>query len=409
MIGVQFDKKDIVRVDKSSALPQLAESLWTQFQKVLWASQSDPYGDSARACRRAWNLLDVIYRVLALGPPDTLSRDTMWILGVYRKIQSRASIVPQDHSSNAFAGLPVRQAPRFRFTIFSDPTDPGWVWWHQIMWESDSHTSKDFDWLVDFLHEVYSKDHETAGDILVLLSSMWASCSPTKQHLYVKKLIACMGSSMPPRLRHAALLAAHSSREVLASINVVDDALSLAILTAVCPQPGVTSTDGPDRFFHYNRDLCYLELIFALARNSYWRPHLCCQIDRAIRMITVCCESYAMHTFYLAGIFLRMTSEQVSSFSSITEQQWWDMMRKAWPAFLIIDSTRCVKLLPVLVEGTKKYMYIASKSDLEVLIEQVDNLIGEVEMRDLLEQIEGVEVAVQELRGMANDMLVESS
>ncbi|KIK31752.1 hypothetical protein CY34DRAFT_19603 [Suillus luteus UH-Slu-Lm8-n1] len=228
-------------------------------------------------------------------------------------------------------------------------------------------------------------------------------------------LIACMGSSMPPRLRHAALRAAHSFREALASIDIVDDGdmvltnFSPAILTAVCPQPGATPTDsGPDCFFDHGRDLCYLELIFALARNFQWRPHLYCHIDRAIGIIADCCSlEWCPHAFYLVGIFLRMSSEKVSvtSLSSITERQWWDMMRKAWySAFRTIGNTRCFEVLPVLVEGTKKHIHIASKSELEQLIDDVDDLIRRVERRCLLEEREKV-APMKELRVVANDML----
>ncbi|KAG1865048.1 hypothetical protein DFJ58DRAFT_772162 [Suillus subalutaceus] len=408
MVGIQFDKKDIVRVDKSSALHQLAESIWAQFRKAFWALDGSDLDSDSTGCRRAWDLTDVICRMLQLGLPDPPPSQEMWNLGVCRKIYSRA------RSSERHQSAALRKVQRFRFAVVTDESrwDPAWLWQHQISWKSNSHSPKDFDWLVDYLGDICSNDHETAGDILVLLSSMRVNCSPAKQHQYIEKLIACMGSSMPPRLRHAALRAAHSSREVLAFINVVDDAdmvltkFSPAILTAVCPQPGATSTDGgPDCFFHPDRDLYYLELIFALAKNSYWRPHLHCQIDRAIRMIAVCCESPEPHAFYLAGIFLRMTLEQVSatSLSSITDQQWWNMMKKAWwSAFLIMNNARCIEFLPVLVEGTKKYMCIASKYDLEQLIRRMDRLIVGVEMR-------GVDVAVKELRGIANDMLAKFS
>ncbi|KIK31972.1 hypothetical protein CY34DRAFT_19399 [Suillus luteus UH-Slu-Lm8-n1] len=228
-----------------------------------------------------------------------------------------------------------------------------------------------------------------------------------------------MGSSMPPRLRHAALRAAHSFREVLASIDIVNGGdvvftmFSTAILTAVCPQPGAIPTDL-DRSFHRERDLCYLELIFALARNSVWHPHLYCHIDRAIGMIAVCRESDWAHVFYLVGIFLRMTFEEVyvTSLSSITEQQWWDMMRRAW--FMVrysdvIGSAHNVEFLPVLVEGTKKYMHIALKFELERLISDVDDLIRWVESRDLLEHRERVVDAMKELRVVAKDMLAKFS
>jgi hypothetical protein len=216
----------------------------------------------------------------------------------------------------------------------------------------------------------------------------------------------------------------------LVSIDVVDDAhmvltdLSPAMLTAVCPQPGATPTeDGPDCFFHDDRDLCYLELIFALARNSVWHPHLFGDghIDRCCSIIAKSCDlvddyldksrdrDLQPHAFYLAGIFLRTTSTEVSvtSLSSITVQQWWDLMRKAWySAFLTIDNIHCVEFLPILVEGIKKYIYIASNPELELLIGDVDNLIERLKGRGLLEQREGVTVAVKELRGIVNDMLV---
>ncbi|KAG1782185.1 hypothetical protein EV702DRAFT_1070371 [Suillus placidus] len=435
MVGVQFDKKDIVRVDKSSALPQLAESLWAQFQKVLWGSDE---GDLDRA-RRAW-LLDVICRVLDrdlpglllpdrrlpnLLQPNILQPEKIWSLGMCRKIYSRARSFEQtDRDSSAL----LLKVQRFRFTVNPSfgirnppaPTDPAWLWYCQILWQDNSHSPEDFDWLVDYLGDICSNDHKTAGDILVLLSSMTVSCSPAKQRLYIERLIACMGSSMPPRLRHAALRAAHRSREVLASINVVDDAdavltkLSPAILTAVGSQPGTTPTDYADRLFHRDRDLCYLELVFTLARNSVWHPHLfggghidwCSIIAKSYDYGFI----YEMYAFYLAGIFLRTTPKQVSvpSLSSITEQQWWDMMRKAWCVDddRVISNAHCVEFLPVLVEGTKKYMSVALKPDLELLIRDVDDIIKRLKRRGSLEQRE-VTVAVEKLRGVVNEELAK--
>jgi hypothetical protein len=341
----------------------------------------------------------------------------MWNLGVYRKIYSRASSSEQNDRDSL---APLSTVQRFTFAFddirpHGNPAAPAWLWQHQISWQGDSHLSEDFDWLVDYLGDVCSNDHETAGDILVLLSSMKVSCSLAKQLLYIEKLIACMGSSMPPRLRHAALRTAHNSREALASIDVVDDAdmvltkLSPAILTAVCPQPiAASADDDPDCFFHDARDLCYLELIFVLARNSHWRSHLYCQLDRAIRLIASCCETHQLHAFYLVGIFLRMISEEasVTSLSSITVQQWWDLMKMAWySASFTIDNTNCVEFLPVLVEGTKQYMCVASNSELVLFVRDVDDVIKSLEEQGPLEQRERVTVAVKELRGIANDML----
>jgi hypothetical protein len=114
------------------------------------------------------------------------------------------------------------------------------------------------------------------------------------------------------------------------------------------------------------------------------------------------------HAFYLAGIFLRTTSEELSdtSLSSITEQQWWDMMRKAWNlAFLTIDIASCVEFLPVLVKGTEKYMRTPPKSDLEELIKDLDVLIRRLERRDVPEQRDSDRVAVADMKGLRNEVL----
>jgi hypothetical protein len=367
-------------------------------------------GRAAREARAALQARAPLQALPALAVLVTLAGPA---LGTLRAGLEALAVLP------TLAALTAPEAP-------ASPASPAWLWQHQIAWQDNSHLPEDFDWLVDYLSDVPFDDHTTAGDILVLLSSMRVSCSPTKQRLYVEKLIACMDSSMPARLRHAALRAAHNSREALASIDVVDDMdmvltkFSLAILSAVCPQPGVTPTDDdPDCFFHGDRDLCYLELIFVLAKNSAWHSHLSedGHIDRCSSIISKSCDFFMdslirglhdlqPHAFFLAGIFLQTTSTEVSvtSLRSITEQQWWNMMRLAWySAFLTIDNTHNVEFLPVLVEGTKKYIYIASKPELEGLIRRVDELIERMEGRGLLE---GVTAAVKKLRGIVNDNIV---
>jgi hypothetical protein len=123
MVGVQFDKKDIVRVDKSSALPQLAQSLWAQFDKVLWTSDGD---DLDSAVRRAWHF-DIIFRVLDRDLPDLLPPSEMWNLGVCRKIHERARSYEQNDRDSSASLLKVQ---RFRFTIHANgvhPADPAWL------------------------------------------------------------------------------------------------------------------------------------------------------------------------------------------------------------------------------------------------------------------------------------------
>ncbi|KAG2140830.1 hypothetical protein BD769DRAFT_1428954 [Suillus cothurnatus] len=197
----------------------------------------------------------------------------------------------------------------------------------------------------------------------------------------------------------------------MASIDAINDArlpdmvltkLSPAILSVICPHPGTTpADDGPDHVFYHPRNLCYLELVFALARNLNWHPHLSGDrhIDQCISMIPEYCVSKSSdaHAFYIAGILLRIASEQTSdtTLSSVTEQQWWDVMRCAWnsPFYGIYPDLTFV----VLVDGTKKWMHIASKSDLEQLVGNVDQF---------LEYLEGIKQEQRKLQGMRPEMQV---
>ncbi|KAG1815867.1 hypothetical protein EV424DRAFT_1626782 [Suillus variegatus] len=91
MVGGQVDKKDIVRIDKSSALPLLSNSLLAQFQKALWVWDGGELdNDSTGVARRAWKLLDIIWRILEASSHYLGSTYSMWNLDVCRKIFSRA-------------------------------------------------------------------------------------------------------------------------------------------------------------------------------------------------------------------------------------------------------------------------------------------------------------------------------
>ncbi|KAG1751013.1 hypothetical protein EDD22DRAFT_251856 [Suillus occidentalis] len=414
MVGVQVDKKDIVRIDKSSALPRFANALLAQFQTVLWECDGgDLDKDNIGVTRRAWNLLDVICRILE---PAKLyynsSFYTMRNLDVCKKIYLRARSSEQNHSWESW--VPLQNVLRFTLTAAKISRDPVTLWYGRYVWTSDSHSPEDFDWLVDYLDCIDSYEEEAIFDILLTLDVMKVRCSPAKQHLFIKNLIVCMDSGMPHSIRHIALRLAHSAREEIASIDTMDVELrdmvltefSPAILTAVCPQPGATlANDDLGHSLRYERDLCYLELIFALSRNSNWHPHLFedHHVDWCISMIEKY-KSYTSHTFYLTRIFLQIAPEQLSvtSLDSITEQQWWSMTWMAWSyAFYMYNDTHYVEFLPVLVEATKRYMQIAVEHELEELIRFVDCVLGR---RDS-EQGEDVAVAVKELRTVASDML----
>ncbi|KAG2151281.1 uncharacterized protein EDB93DRAFT_1140469, partial [Suillus bovinus] len=358
-------------------------------------------------------------------------------LDVCRKIYSRTRSSEQNDAPVLLAAL--QNALHFTFAAADVSRDPAQLWYCGSFLQGGSYSPGDIDWVVDYFDFIHSNDHEAAYDILLLLGSIGVRCSPAKQHLFIERLIACMDSNMPLHLRHVALRAAHSGREEITSIDAIDDArlqdmvltqLSPAILSVVCPHPDTTPVDeNSDRFFDYSRDLYYLELVCALAKNSKWHPHLSGDhhIDRCISMIPWYCQSEytTQHAFYISGILLQITPEQASdtSLDSFTEQQWWDVMRCAWndPPY-DTGNTRYFELL-VLVDGTKKYMQNASKSDLDQLVGSLDRVLERLErdmewkrqLRELhvetgpetqsLEQAEGTAIAAKELRTAASNML----
>ncbi|KAG2118654.1 uncharacterized protein F5147DRAFT_757156 [Suillus discolor] len=130
----------------------------------------------------------------------------------------------------------LRKVLHFTFAASDVSRDPARLWSADWFGRGDSHSQEDFDWLVDYIGFIYSFDHEAAYDILLLLGSMGVCCSPAKRHLFIKRLIACMDSNMPLPLRHAALRAAHSAREQIASIDDIDDpTLRDIVLTELSP------------------------------------------------------------------------------------------------------------------------------------------------------------------------------
>ncbi|KAG1852241.1 hypothetical protein F4604DRAFT_914800 [Suillus subluteus] len=169
--------------------------------------------------------------------------------------------------------------------------------------------------LVDYLN-IYS-DEESAYDILLLLDVMKTATRLTIYTMPLFVLFTVPEKKLP--------------QSMPLTMRVYQIWFSPAILTAVRPQPSATPTDdGPDRFFENHRDLCYLQLVFSLVRNSNWYPHLFGghHIDCCISTIILCCKLFRQRALYLTGIFLPIAPEQLSAvlLDSITEQQWWDMI-----------------------------------------------------------------------------------
>ncbi|KAG2155277.1 uncharacterized protein EDB93DRAFT_1129866 [Suillus bovinus] len=97
---------------------------------------------------------------------------------------------------------------------------------------------------MDYLNNVHSNDHETAAT-----STISVHCEPHRMHV--------------------------SSREIL----VTTDA-----------NGATPAKDSPDCFFHYQHELCYLELILALASNFKWHPYLFVDYHTSQRSIRGFCS-----------------------------------------------------------------------------------------------------------------------
>ncbi|KAG1845790.1 hypothetical protein C8R48DRAFT_733775 [Suillus tomentosus] len=223
MVGVQFDKKDIVRIDKSSALPRFANALVEQFQTTLWAWYGGDLSDDNIGVAPSWAGGFIKIICLALESAKKYYYPlfpAMRNLDVCRKIYSRVRSSEQNPPWELLDAL--RNALRFTLAAAKVSQDPADLWNSQHFWIGDSHSPEDFDWLVDYLEYIDSYNQEAVFEILLLLVVMKVRCSAAKQNQFFKCLIACMGSDMPVHLRHAALRLAHSAREEMVSIDAID-------------------------------------------------------------------------------------------------------------------------------------------------------------------------------------------
>ncbi|KAG2128253.1 hypothetical protein DEU56DRAFT_819394 [Suillus clintonianus] len=255
------------------------------------------------------------------------------------------------------------------------PDDERLIWNGDLRWcHSNGLAPKyeEFDWLIDYLaDEAGNKgDDETEGDALLALSAMRGLGSSTKRRPYITALIRCMGSTRPPRVRHAALRAVSDAREELASIThesmppgvdaTLLDKLSCAILTAVHPNHDQTVHNSlSDASFHYSRDCCYTHLIFVLATNDEWHERLARDghLERCTSLVEKALElKNWIHEFYLAGIFARVDpSDKVLSLSPAQERLW-TLVRTIWGEEMKFIWPGPIMVVPDVVTVTRQYL-----------------------------------------------------
>ncbi|KAG2055909.1 hypothetical protein BDR06DRAFT_299856 [Suillus hirtellus] len=200
VVGVQFDKKDITRIDKSSALPRFANALLEQFQITLWTRYGgDLSDDSTGTTYREFNLIKAICLVLESAKhyynPSFLA---MRNLDVCRKIYSRVRSFEKNPPWELLGVL--KNALRFTLTTARVSRDPANLWNNQYFWTGDSHSPEDLDWLVDYLEYLDPDDQEAVFNILLLLLVI-------KSHACT--LTSCCSSPCPPCPRRNGLDRCH--------------------------------------------------------------------------------------------------------------------------------------------------------------------------------------------------------
>jgi hypothetical protein len=257
---------------------------------------------------------------------------------------------------------------------------------------------------------------------LLVLPTPGVDNNPKYHMHYCETLIRCMDPGRPHQLRHTALRRACDAGQYL-PVSLHSE-LSKALLGTVRPASEQPNSSDADEDHYY-----YARLVFALAKNSNWHPHLvddgyikgCIQV-----ILQVLPESYngrdkppSPCIFYLTGILLRTLSpgQPSTHFGTLTTKQRWDLMRLAWrvagdpcdqeyPSYasdVLGDGT---EILEALATETPKYIpEDALIDDLQVLREWLGIAADKLELRKAEAHHSSAIVAVKNLRAVVRRRL----
>jgi len=308
------------------------------------------------------------------------------------------------------------------------PDDSFLYWYGEFTWAHDTRSSHEFEWLIDYICELRELEgyevEDTLADALLALSAMKSLGSRAKQAAYLEVLLWSMGPEQPARLRYAALRATcETRRTLLAAIEDTDGyaylwekllALSPAILTAISPSEGASVEGSHAVVFDEGRDGCYLKLLFALVKNPVWcsRLSLDDHINRCISLMAEAADSNP-HTFYLFGIFLRITavskSLELPLHDMFSRAKLSPLVFGAWDAFpgvYLSGNDDCVEILPDLAELTLEYIPL-DRITLETLDERIDWVLDVLRKYSEPENvISAVEILLEVVRTRLNSPLV---
>ncbi|KAG0700508.1 hypothetical protein DFH29DRAFT_931871 [Suillus ampliporus] len=387
MLGYKFERKALARVDKSNAARQISTILAVQFQRLLCAKDVEKRCHPHRFLENTLlghQFRRIVLDLFHLAPYDARVLKREFIarnLDYCREVYEQARL---EDSQASNWDSDIRSILRFVIAAGCQGQiqldQPDSVWSGHFSWDGDTRSFEDFSWLVDYLDSLRnSDDDDVVTYILLVLSGMRRLGSPTEteRHLaYVKSLAFFMNVEHPRHIRHAALRAAHDARSALASIRT-------SLQDRVPPRMTMNPPAG-EEFFNARRDLCFLRLVFALARNPDWQHSLVSNdcVQRCVAIIEPSLRCY-LHPFYLVGFFFRIAPSE----PMITEEQWCQLTKEAWHAaattnVLLVDDDG-IAVLPALVESSRKHLTggRASKDYLKQMDHHVASALKMLERR----------------------------
>jgi hypothetical protein len=324
----------------------------------------------------------------------------IWALQLCRRMVQRANIKPPlnpigaDHQYQCLSS--ARAALHLSIVADADPryrADDCRALWKciRVGINHGKRRREDFTWLLDFIvHHRDTKDHLALGDALQAMSKVGEIEWPENlMQAYYSSICVAMGPDMPARTRHSGMAALHAVRRKVASDGLTSSmmanlSLALSSTAALCIDPPVVDDSSytlplSESARSLERDLCYIQIIFALRQACQWDEYLANDghLERCARIAaTLANENRSGHTrvlsqlnaghlaLYLAAI---LAGEQChATFSTDaagistpmdTDDLCWKLIRKAW-AFASLQrlDEGVHRVVPVLVQHTVRHM-----------------------------------------------------
>jgi hypothetical protein len=210
---------------------------------------------------------------------------------------------------------------------------------------------------------------------LLMLSVDKTIFTPETITAVVPRIIFAMVHTESPLHRHIGLKIAHVIKEPL--VNITDDvrdqllpALRSATFGNIQSDTITPGDTSPDRFVYPERDLHYLEVLFALANSEYWLLQLrqdschhmqrCISIAKALHTPSHNGEDYRELSLRLVLIFARIacTDDYVwpewDIWSAARPDNQALLVRQAWGYPRILDE--CPDVVPLLIAFTNKML-----------------------------------------------------